>query len=169
MAANPVVMEKTRRWSQAFVVVGVLALMPFAAHAADRVVGEEYVGSSVITVPNQCRTETLPNIGKACFKVKAKETRVKITIADLANPQVGYFYLFSDASGECVGQPADPTAACPGAGSYCHSTFIPIPKGSVELDVWVEAGFGPVYCNVFENQGTPGGGVAGTITARFRL
>lgn len=143
------------------------ALTP--AHAGTRTATESYVGSSQLTLGSRCRTETVPvNVGMACFTIKPGDDSMRITVQDDVSGAAGFFYIQSDASGECVGSNPDPTNTdpCPGAGIHCGQATVAVLPGAVELTVWVDGATGPIDCLVIESRDSIGAGFTGTVEVK---
>jgi hypothetical protein len=80
---------------------------------------------------------------------------------------VDFFYIWEDSSGECVGQPSDPTAACPNAAFAYGSTSIRVPAGAARLRVLVS---GPFFATLNSVTGGTEGGfgtASGAVTFTY--
>lgn len=135
-----------------------------------RTLAQDYVGSLDPLSTGQCKTSRVPtNVGKVCVPLKSADKYVSFTVKDQALGEPGYFYMFIDAGGSCVGDPPGATGACPNADSGCGTASrLGVPKGAVRLDVFPSgAALGTLNCTVEEGSDSPGPAAAGTVTAKI--
>ena len=145
------------------------SLHPAAAKPVTRTAS--YVGSFDPITFGICKSEGAPeNIGKVCFKVPKKKTRALMSmgdaVGDTLGPGAGFFFIFEDRFGDCVGEPDDPTAACPNAEFACGQKEWPIPRSARTLLIYPNQFLGPSVCALDGDEGLIPA-TAGTITVRF--
>lgn len=135
-----------------------------------RTVTADYVGSSDPLTFGQCKSTRVPtNVGKVCLPLKAADKSVTFSIKDQALGDPGFFYMFIDAGGSCVGDSDDPTSSCPNTGSGCgRASRVGVPKGAVRLEVFPSgAALGTLKCTIQETNDSPGPSAVGTVTAKI--
>ena len=160
---------KIARIAAACALTGVMLLGVFPASAAVHSLTEHYVGSFDPLTFGRCRSGAVTeNVGEVCFPVLSTDHTVKFTSVDTVLGEAGLFYEMIDSTGNCVGQPADPTASCPNDDFVCgHSPVLAIPATTVKIEVYTLGSLGIVDCTGLEGSDAIGAATTGTITATF--
>ena len=146
-----------------------LALAFGSAHASAGSGTKTYVagsaGDATVGFPKCDAGPQATNVGGACFK-EVSGTHLRVTVSDTAAKDPGFWLLFKNIDGTCVGQ-QDATAPCPGlmfAG--CGSASVAIPATTWEIDFIPDGPlFGPIDCPSSATKGiATNGSVTFTIT-----
>lgn len=109
---------------------------PSLPRGAGRTVEQAYIGTGGDAVNAACAGQTAPvpepYAGGGCFLIEPGDRTVKVTITDdeFANPSG--FWAFRDIDGNPIGGSETP---------FCSTFTAPVPKGAVDLTVYVDQAF----------------------------
>ena len=108
---------------------------PSLPRSAGRIVEQTYLGTPGDAYSTSCANQVAdvpqPYPGGGCFVMEPGDRSVKVSVSDDQAGKVSGYWVFGDANGDPIGELKE----------FCVTFATPVPKGAVDLSVWVDQAF----------------------------